>query len=355
MVVYITATTMSMLLAYISTHINKSRYLKDTAKRVLPSFFAILSVLPLMLVMAFRHGVGTDFWIYVRTFEYGDKRMEEGYALLNKLVHCFSDDYHGIFIVSSIIICSCYFYIIYKESTSPAYSILLFVLCRDYFIAMNGMRQYISTAIVILAIPLVKRKEWIKAAAIFVIAFLFHRSIIIFLLMLALYFINIKPVLGAGMIVGMFVLSNTAISFILPILQRFGFYSVYFLNRSGYRNDTGDFNWTYTLIFISFFIMLAYEYNNVKQSKELKLMYSAVLTSLIVMSLSSVMPTNVQRLTWHMNSLLVLYTPLAVKSIHDKKIEKALEVAIPLAFAIVYIPKIINGNQDVLPYHTIWF
>ena len=100
--------------------------------------------------------------------------------------------------------------------------------------------------------------------------------------------------------------------------------------------------------------MLAYEYNNVKQSKELKLMYSAVLTSLLVMSLSSVMPVNVHRLTWHMNSLLVLYSPLATKSIHDKRIGKALEVAIPVAFALVTIPQILNGNQDVLPYRSIW-
>ena len=352
--IYVVATGMSMLLAYISTNINKLRYLKDTAKRVLPNFFAILSVLPLMLVMAFRHGVGTDFWSYVNIFRYGSVYIEDGYLFLNNAMHFFTEDYHSIFIVSSIIICCCYFYVIYKESINPTYSILLFVLCRDYFIAMNGIRQYLSTAIVILAIPLVKRKEWIKAAAIFVIAFLFHRSVIIFLLMLALYFLNIKPALGVGVIVGTFVLSNTAIRFIFPILQRFGFYSVYFLNRSGYRNDTGDFNWAYTLLFLSFFIMLAYEYNNVKQSKELKLMYSAVLTSLIVMSLSSVMPTNVQRLTWHMNSLIVLNTPLAVRSIHDKRIGKALEYAIPATYALVYIPSIINGNQDVLPYTSIW-
>lgn len=354
MAVYITATAISALLAYISSNINKSRQLKDSAKKLLPAFFAILSVLPLMFVMAFRHNVGTDFLSYALIFRYNSTGVEVGYSFINNTLRQFTDDYHAVFIVSAIIICGCYFYVIYKESINPTYSVLLFVLCKDYFIAMNGMRQYISTAIVILAIPFVKRKEWIKAAIIFIIAFLFHRSVIIFLLMFVLYLINIKPAIGAAIVVGTYVLSTTVLRFIFPIMQRFGFYTGYFSTHSDYRNASGDFNWMYTLIFICFFIMLAYEYNNVKQSKELKLMYSAVLTSLIVMSLSSVMPINVHRLTWHMNSLLVLYSPLATKSIHDKRIGKALEVAIPVAFALVTIPQIINGNQGVLPYRSIW-
>ena len=354
MVVYITATAMSILFAYISSNIKKSRRLKDSAKIITFNFFAILSALPLMFVMAFRHNVGTDFLSYARTFRYGSTVVEAGYSFINNTLRQFTDDYHSIFIVSAIIICGCYFYAIYKESINPAYSVLLFVLCKDYFIAMNVMRQYISTAIVILAIPFIKKKEWIKAAIIFFMAFLFHHSVIIFLPMFVLYFINIKPVIGVAMVTGTLVLSNAVLRFIFPIMQRFGFYTGYFSTHSDYRNASGDFNWMYTLIFVSFFIMLAYEYNNVKQSKELKLMYSAVLTSLIVMSLSSVMPVNVHRLTWHMNSLLVLYTPLAVKSIHDKRIGKALEVAIAVAFALVTIPQILNGNQEVLPYRSIW-
>lgn len=354
MTIYITATAMSVLFAYISSNLYKSRQLKESAKKVFPIIFAFLSVFPLMLVMAFRHGVGTDFWSYVRIFRYGSIGIESGYSFLNNTLRNITDDYHSIFILSSIIICCCYFYAIYKESINPAYSILLFVLCKDYFIAMNGVRQYISTAIVILAIPFIKRKEWVKAAIIFALAFLFHRSVIIFLLVLVLYLMNISPAIGAAMIAGTFVLSNTVLGFVFPILQRFDFYTGYFSTRSYYMNTTGDFNWAIMTIFLCFFIMLAYEYNRIKQSKELKLMYSAVLTSLLVMSLSSVMPTNVHRLTWHMNSLLVLYSPLATKSIHDKRIGKALELAIPVAFALVTIPPILNGLHDVLPYRSIW-
>ena len=354
MIVYITGTLVSVLFAYISTHIEKTKSLEISAKRMSKRLFAILSVFPLLLIMAFRHGVGTDFWNYVQIYRYGSKNIEFGYSFLNNTLRQFTDDYHSIFIVSAIIICGCYFYVIYKESINPAYSILLFVLCKDYFIAMNGVRQYISTAIVILAIPFIKRKEWVKAAIIFALAFLFHRSVIIFLLVLVLYLMNISPAIGAAMIAGTFVLSNTVLGFVFPILQRFDFYTGYFSTRSYYMNTTGDFNWAIMTIFLCFFIMLAYEYNRIKQSKELKLMYSAVLTSLLVMSLSSVMPTNVHRLTWHMNSLLVLYSPLATKSIHDKRIGKALELAIPVAFALVTIPPILNGLHDVLPYRSIW-
>lgn len=345
---------MSVLFAYISSNLYKSRQLKESAKKVFPIIFAFLSVFPLMLVMAFRHGVGTDFWSYVRIFRYGSIGIESGYSFLNNTLRNITDDYHSIFILSSIIICCCYFYAIYKESINPAYSVLLFVLCRDYFTAMNGIRQYISTAIVILAISYVKRKEWVKAAFIFILAFLFHRSVIIFLLLLILYLMNIRPVIGAAMVAGTLVLSNTVLKFAFPLLQRFDFYTGYFSAHSYYMNSTGNFNWAYMTIFLCFFIMLAYEYNNVKQSKELKLMYSAVLASLLVMSLSAVMPTNVQRLTWHMNSLIVLYTPIAIKSIHNRRLGKLLGIVILIAYALVYIPQIMNGDQDVLPYYSIW-
>ena len=355
MVVYVVGTTLSLIFAYISTHHGESVRLTKQMNALLPKIFAFLSFVPLMVIMGFRHNVGTDFQAYANFFKSSDSDFEIGYSFLNNCLHYLTDDYQIIFIVSAIIICGCFFYSIYRESIDPVYSILLFVLCKDYFMAMNVMRQYLSTAIVLLSIPFLKRGKWIKSALIFLIAFLFHYSVVIFLFVFVLYKIKINPRMATILIGGTFVLSDVVFKFITSILARFDFYIGYFSTSSKYRNITGNFSWDYTLIFLCFYILLAYEYDNVQKSKELKLMYSGILTSLLVVALSSVMPMNVHRLTWHMNSLIVLYTPLAIKSLHNKKLGIILKIAIPVAYALVTIPRIINGNQGVLPYQSVLF
>lgn len=353
MTVYITGTAMSVLFAYISTHIANSQQLKPNGKKTYPAIFAVLSFLPLTIIMAVRYNVGTDFRAYWRAYLYPSNYMETGYLLLTKLLRFFSYDPQTIFIVAAIIICTGYFFAIYKESIAPAYSVLLFVLCRDYFIAMNGMRQYIAAAIMLFAVPCIKNKNWAKALIVLAIAFLFHKSVVVFIPLCVLYMIEIPPLVGGGLVLGTYLFSSVVRQFILPLLSNFGFYINYF-SSSFYGNREGDFNWFYTLVFLSFFILLSYEYKNVKAIKELKLMYSAVLLSLLIISLSAVMPSNVYRLTWYMNPILVIYIPSATKALHNKKLRWFMNVAIVVAYAVVTIPAILEGTHDVLPYQTFW-
>lgn len=352
MVIYITATLLSLLFAYVSSNLKDTKQIGGGSIKLLRHIFAFLSFLPLTFIMAVRYDVGTDYISYLQIYLFSAEK-EAGYIALNNFLNFFTADAQAIFIASAIIICGSYFYMIYKESISPVYSVLLFVLCKDYFIAMNGMRQYISTAIVILAIPFVKRKEWFMAAVIFLIAFSFHKSVIVFLVVLVLYFLDIKPWLGGILIVGTLLFSNVAMRLTFSFLQMFDSYTNYFLDL-GIENSSGAYNWRYSLIFICFFFMLSYEYKKVKENKELKLMYAGILFSLFAMALVPVMPKLMHRLTWHMNSLIVLYTPQALKSIQNRKISKFLKYIIPIAYVFVTVSDIMRGEQGVLPYQTIW-
>lgn len=369
MLVYIIGTVLSLFFAFMSVFVLPSTQMSRHMNSVLPKIFAFVSFVPLMIIMAFRKNVGTDFQSYVNIFQNANlqsyvnifqnaNNMEIGYAFLNKILHSITDNPQIIFIVSAIIICGCFFFMIYKESINPVYSILLFVLCRDYFIAMNCMRQYIATAIVILAIPFVKKEKWVKAAFVFLVAFLFHRSVVVFLLMFVIYKLDIKPLIGIVVFAGVFFFSGIIVKYLLfPLLSSFNLYVEYFPPTSTHNNLIGDFDGSNTIIFSCFFAMLAFEYKNVQTSKELKLMYSGVLTSLIVLATSSVMPALIYRITWYMNSQIILYTPLAVKSIRDqnRKLGIFLEIAIPIAYALITIPKIINGEHGVLPYYSVLF
>ena len=167
--------------------------------------------------------------------------------------------------------------------------------------------------------------------------------------MLLLNAVDIKPLNGGAIIIATLLSSNIVVRLILPILERTGTYFQYF---SSAKNAGGELNKHYLLIFLSFYILLSYEYDKVKKIPELKLMYSSILLSLLIMSLSSVMPTNIHRLTWHLNAFIVIYTPLAIKSINDKKIAAAARYVVPIAYAIVTTSVILKGEQGVLPYRT---
>lgn len=355
MTVYAIGTLLAILLSYIATNFKNNRRYDVRIRQIAFKSFALFSSIPLMAIMAFRYQVGTDFLSYYRMFFHENSRMENGYAALNQLAKFITNTPQGVFIISAIIICGGFFVAIYRESVSPIYSILLFVLCKDYFIAMNGMRQYLATAIALFSIPLIKRHNWIKAAVVLLIAFSFHRSVVVFCILYMLSMLDITPLIGSAIIVGTFIMSQTIRNIVFPLLSRYGFYVNYFMSGSGFNNATGAFlNRRLTVVFFCFFLLMCFEYKSVRKESDLRLLYSAVLCTMILLSLSEVMPTNFSRLTWHLNSFVVLYTPLAVQKFPNKKMRPWLGAAILCAYAFVSIPEILVGQHGVLPYKTIW-
>lgn len=352
MIVYIIGTLTSMLFAYASTHILNSRQISTASKKLNAKLFALLSFLPLTFIMAVRYNVGTDFRNYQRIYIYNESVSEVGLSWLNSILHNISDDPQFFFIVSSIIICVGYYIAIYRESVSFAYSILLFVIVKDYFISMNAVRQYIALSVVLFSIPYIKNKDYIKSLLLVIVAMLFHRSAIIIVPLIILYNLEIKPLIGIGIIAGTYVSSALLRRFILPILIRFEFYNAYF--SSTYANVDQIFNWQTMLVYIGPFIVLCFIYNKVTKNKNLKLLYSAVLLSLIIMSLSSVMPTLITRLVWYMNAFIVLYLPEAMQAIDDKRVRMFANAAAVILYIIVAYRNIEGGAQNALPYRTFW-
>lgn len=352
-------TMLSVLFAYISVNFKKTTQISVQSTKILKHLFSFLSFIPLTFVMAVRFGVGTDYFGYRDIFLSPDQYLDSGFLLLISILKLITSDPQSIFVACAIVICGCNIYMAYKESVNPAASILLFVLCKDYFISMNAMRQYMATAIMLLAIPYMKRlhylkkSEWFKLILLFLVSFSFHKSAVVFVFLCVINIINIHPLVASCLIAGTYLSSNLIRQALLPLLDILDFYGGYFRSLS-YGNQDEKFNMSFMIIFLCFFIMLSCEYYAVKRSKELKFMYSAVIFSLLCISLSAVMPTNIHRLTMHMNCILTLYLPLAVRSFRHHYVGKAVYCAILIAYTSVTLVTIFNGNQDVLPYQTIW-
>lgn len=357
MIVYTTGTLLTVLFAYMAKGIPKSRLATPREKYWLSRLFAFISFLPLTIIMAVRDQVGTDFSAYVEIFSNQSGIIERGeyaFAKLNRILSELFNSAQSIFIVCAIIICGAYFILSYQESVSPAYSLLLFVICKDYFVAMNIMRQFTATAIVMCAIPFMKEKKWIQSLLIIVAAYFFHRSVVIMVLFYILYLLEIPPLFGGGIIVALYTTSRAVLHIATLIAQNFGLYSKYFAITSIYSNQTFNMNWKYTLVYLCFFLLLSYEYGEVKKSKNLKLLYTAVLMGMFIMATSVSLPLLVERLLSYFNAFIILYIPEALRAIKDRLLAKFISGSIIIAYTTIAVIDLLGGMYDVLPYVTMW-
>lgn len=350
--VYVIATLLSILLACMAVNIQKGS-LKTGNKKNAFRLCAFFSFFPLAIVSAVRFGVGTDFYIYY----YGYKHViswdefEIAFRYLLTFLNIITSEPQLFFVVSSFFICGSYFYAIYKESVNPVYSILLFVLTRDYFRSMNGVRQYIALAIGIFALPYIKKKEWKKVIPIILVACAFHTSAIIYFVLLFFYVVNIKPYKVLIAVGCMFFFGNAFKDMLFPILKKYTHYAKFY---SHYMYAESGFEFTTFLIYLAFLILLTYEYNKVRKKESLKLLYTAVLIGAIVVISGAVMPKNVARFAWYMNSIIAIYVPEATQSLTDKRIAFIVNIAIIVFYFLITTTGTLEGSNDVLPYRAYW-
>lgn len=189
MIVYAIMLILSILLAYIA--------IKYKEIKKIYYIFTILSSLPFIVVSAIRYDVGNDFLDrysqafthianggYVTTYEYA-------FYLLNKICAFITSNPQIIFIVTSIIINSIIFYLIFKYSKNPIFSIIIFFFGAFFFESMNGVRQYLAMSIMLLALPLVKENKYIKTIVLIILSYFIHNiSIILGFIYVALLIYN---------------------------------------------------------------------------------------------------------------------------------------------------------------------
>lgn len=144
--------------------------------------FFIIAILLLIFHDGFRWGVGTDWEVYLYSFELNDwdnVDMEIGYIWLNKLVNLFSNNYTVFLVVHAIIVYSFVSNTIFKYSIYPLLSLFLFYCLMITYLGMN--RQYIALAISIYSYRyLIENKKLLFLLSMAIAAF-FHTSALIFI------------------------------------------------------------------------------------------------------------------------------------------------------------------------------
>lgn len=184
-------------------------------------WYVILSMILLGSLAAIRaSSVGNDTKTYLQIFnmiaegknlDSWDERFEIGYVLLNRLLAKITQNEQALLVLTSAIIYVCISYFIAQYSKDYFLSIYLFVTMRFMGRTMNEIRFCIAVAILFIAYDRLCKRHLVQFAILVAVAALFHKTAIVFAIVIAF-----KHVKCNAKIVALWIVATIGCYFMTP-------------------------------------------------------------------------------------------------------------------------------------------
>ena len=374
MYIYIISFLITILLIYIAKTKVKNKKIKV--------ILLILAVIPMLLVSALRYQVGTDYTKrYVENYRMLQKGidvedLEIGFKAIDYVCLFFTKDAYLLFIVTSLIILSIVFEVIYKKSSNSILSVIIFFLGGYFFGTLNLVRQYIAVAFILLGYQFLMFENRKKAYSLFVLcgilAFLMHSSSIVCFAIMFLTrknIINIKWVLPVSVLI--LILNKNIMTILAPIIKntRFNIY----LTGKFTQGDLSIITIAENLIvYLWFSIIYYYEKRQNRKLEKEGITFLNIQGITLLLSVSGVVHTQFMRIMIYFSAFQILSIPYFFnitnyeeiaekiktkinKNISGKAIKTITYACIVLAFSGMLIyTNILHNDNGVLPYKTIF-
>ena len=344
--------------------------------------YAILSVIPFILVSALRYDVGTDyFYRYVPDYNSlvrGESvdNLEIGFKMLVRLCILITSDYQILFILTSIITISLFMYTIHKQSKNKFLSVAIFFLGGFFFQSLNILRQYISIVLVFFTYKyLLEKKYWIFILGV-VLAFFIHNASIVCLILLLLKekeVLNLKSIIIIALVI--FIFGTPLMNIFRNIVEntRFNVYLNSIYDRGEMRILTILSN---VILYIFMYMLYIVKKKNKKITNEDILYINIQGITLIFIMLSSQFYLFF-RIAYYFMIFQIVSIPYFIKTIDIKElydyyiinimknkipIKENIVIKIPTILAVMIIfyfsviltyTNILNNDEEVTPYKCI--
>ena len=202
---------------------------KNALGKLKPNIFAfIIPALVMILYAGLRNNIGDTIY-YVHTYHL----LEDGAAVkpvFGQSAYLFEMfqyllikdgvEYSTLIMISSVITIFSFMLLFYNFSVHYAFSVFLFFTMGIYVSTMNGIRQYIATAIILLGAKYIfsaKKSDFLKLLPLILLASLFHSSAVI---LIPIYFLCRRRAWSAPTFISVFV-SIVGLIFISMFLPSF--------------------------------------------------------------------------------------------------------------------------------------
>ena len=317
----------------------------------------------LFLLLCFRHiSVGTDIEAYKDTFEkvgeakwskiFSVSKMEKGYILINKVVSVFSKNFQFFLCIVALFTLFPFYYLYKNETENPLLCIALFLSVVPFSMFFSGIRQIIAMSFIVPAYYYTKKKQVLPFLAMILLAFLFHKSALIMLLLYPIYHIKISKLgisIIALLLLIVFVFREKIFLGVLELLG--GTYE----ERYGKVEDTGAFATA-----ILFIIFIVYSYvipDEGQETKEVRGLRNLLFLMIGIQIFASINP-----IIMRMNYYFIMFIPVLIPKIAETPSQKNKNLAVlskivMVAFFIGWFFYLGYRGEDILnifPYKFFW-
>lgn len=340
---------------------------KERAPQINSSLFcnwrvlAILSALPLFFAMAFRYDVGTDYLpIYHEIFLQHEQGLHSSvdwdfaYWLIFRICSALFDSSLSVFIISSALIIGFLWVAIWKLSPAPWLSIAVFVVSRQFFISLNGVRQSTALALICVSLIFVAQKSFWKYALCVAAAYLFHSSVLIFLPLYVLVWIPLTPSLSMFLL-ALGTLIRTPLLWLLQKVaantKYVGYFGTVFDSDARFHPQTFPL-----LVFLFVIICFCTAQKPIRKEEPLeRFLFNLSVASLFLSFNLDLVPL-AERISWSLEFPSILFIPLVLKRVEHPVTRRVLTGLVLAAYLLVMWYRIaIVGDHEVLPYRSIFF
>lgn len=313
----------------------------------------LVAAFPLIFISAIRFNVGADYIPYYRYYlgilnGARQGRYEVLYYLANKLVAAFHLSAPWLFgFTASLFLMPVYKRII-SDSPYRYMSIFLLLGMTYFFYFLNGTRQMIGAAFLLVSIPYIEKRKFIPFLLLVLIASGFHTTCIVFIAVYFLVYMDLNPRLLAVITLAIFVFGKFFANIANGILSGMDYYSTYL--ESTYAQRGQGYVVLAMNILLVFFATFFYQRENLK----FKIYYNLQVVALWASALTGkIVLIDRYRMVFGLASIILV--PMTLNGIENKNtriICSAAVVTLYFAYAM-YTVGIQNSNM-VLPYQTIF-
>ena len=325
-------------------------------------FYKYLAIIILTLVFGLRsYSVGTDTKNYLQIFNWLGTNLdwnvmvyEKGFCILSIITNKIFRNFTALLLISGFII---YWNIITafcELSELPAVSMLCFFGIGSFAQSCNLLRQYLALSFCLIGLYYLikKNNNFIFIIYIF-IAFLFHKSAVVFIIFLPIKYMqfSIKYLI-------LFCSGTILIILFLPYILKL-FDLITGSSYYGYINiksNTFTF-YNFSIILFSFLtLMLLLKFKSIVNDKFEKeyVFYIYMFTIFFCLILISIFSVElVDRIAIYFLPSIFFLVPIILESIKSYKSKFLIEMMFIVFFILIFYTLVIRGSYEFLPYKFI--
>lgn len=332
-------------------------------KKTIDTFFVIW----LLLLFLRSETVGSDIPIYKEHFikfsnipwnnvlhEISSDNLEPAYYLICKIVSCCTNNFRGVIIITTLI-SVVPIWILYRENGKSGYlTIVLFLNIAPFAMYFSGLRQAMALAFSVPCYYFCKKKKFWRFIIIVILAYMFHKSSIVLVLMYPFYHFRLRNKIHL-----FYLLPLTAVFYIFKI-PIFKFFLLLMNDKYIERYSDGiRLTGAYTVL-ILLVVLLLYSYLLIDEDK---LDNDTIgLRNFLIIAVFLQVFSGAHSIAMRMNYYYLIFIPLIIERViqignnRHKEILQLSKICM-IAFFTIYYFYFAYTDRDILnvyPYHFFW-